>query len=96
MPSLSFKLHTGQSELLDPAQVQSPRDSSPVWVRRRGDEEAVDLVLAGGAALDEAALVVDVVELAHAVEEVVHAGEVGADAHLVLLHRVLAPHLVEA
>ena len=69
---------------------------SPVRVRGRGDEEAVDLVLAGGAALDEAALVVDVVELAHAVEEVVHAGEVGPDAHLVLLHRVLAAHLVEA
>ena len=47
-------------------------------------------------ALDEPALVVDVVELPHAVEEVVHAGEVGADAHLVLLLRVLAAHLVEA
>ena len=33
-------------------------------------------------ALDEPALVVDVVELPHAVEEVVHAGEVGPDAHL--------------
>ena len=68
----------------------------PVRVRAGGDEEAVDLVLACGPALDKDAVVVYMVELAHPVHQVVHAGEVGADAHVVVLHGVLAAHGVEA
>jgi len=40
-------------------------------------------------------IVLDMVELAHPVEEVVHAGQVWADADVVVLHGVLATHRVE-
>ena len=63
-----------------------------------GDEEVVDLVLAVGEAdlglvLDD---VLDLVELAHAVEDVVGAGELLALAHGVALVRRGAALVVEA
>ena len=41
------------------------------------------------------ALILDVIKLAHPVEQVVHARQVGADADVEVLHGVLTTHRVK-
>ncbi len=54
------------------------------------------LISAGRPALDLRPFVLHFVELAHPVEEVVHARQIGSDAHVVVFHGVLAAHRVKA